>query len=74
MQPIALTKVSQPGITEVVGYRVMGCATLLAGELPEQLHGFTRTQMAQRAAAQPISHSNAPTACETADAKSILVR
>ena len=74
MQPVALTKVSQPGITQVLGYRVMGNARLLAGELPEQLHGFTRTQMAQRAAPQSVSHSNAPPAGEAADAKSILVR
>ncbi|BAW26522.1 Fructose-1,6-bisphosphatase class 1 (plasmid) [Pseudomonas putida] len=74
MQPIALTKVSQPGITQVVGYRLRGNATLLAGELPEQLHGFTRTQMAKRAAAQSVSHCNAPPACEAADAQGILIR
>jgi hypothetical protein len=52
----------------------MGNATLLAGKLPEQLHGFARTQMAQRAAAQPVSHCNAPPACEAADAQGILIR
>ena len=68
MGPVAVTKMRQPGITQSQDDLTMRHVLSLAGQLPEQLDGFLRANMAQRPTAQPISHSNTPAASAAADA------